>query len=227
MADYKTAIKQKIGVTEILNLDDIAKINQFVFSIVPCPLLSTMRTPVKAISNPQQYIRYFDCWSARKMDPSGCYGNWCGYHAHLLVALLKDVYGYKQCNVWGYGFKQIINHVAVMITWNGKKYTFDPYFGLYYTSKTTGEHLPFDNLKVLLQKQKFEEITVKFSEPGTFVKKLVMTKVGNSAETHEWDTMGSEEFYNHIIAIFKTHKSEEQLKARFGHKEHMALMLLT
>lgn len=216
-------LKSIIGVESIECLDDIAFVNQFVFSIVPCPQLENMRTKLKTIKM-QEWPIYFDCWKKRRCDPSGCLGNWCGFHARLLIVLLKRVYKFMSCKMWGYGLKNIVNHVATMVVWKGKRYNFDPYFGLHYAT-TNGEHMTFDQLKRHISKKEFEKIQIHYAD-GDLVKS-VMTKVGRCDVEHEWKEMNSKEFYEHITRLFIKAGSLSALKRKFGHTEHMALMLLT
>ena len=215
-------IKDYIGQQTINSLDDIAAINQFVYNIVPVPLYEHMRTKVKQIKT-RNLPNYFNLWKNLKPDINGYYGNWCGFHARLLVRLLKEVYNLKECNIWGYGLKRIVNHVAVMVVWNKKRYNFDPYFGLHYAD-TTGTHLPFNKLKNLLKYKNFDKIQKQFAKEH--LTKNVMTKSGESAATHVWVKMNPLQFYNHISNLFRGHGSDQQLRRKFGNAEHMQLMLL-
>lgn len=219
--DTVESLKKRIGVVSIMSLDDIAKINQFVFNVVPCPLLERMRTKLKGVKL-SQWNAYFDAWEQKRPDPSACLGNWCGFHARLLVVILQDVYNFKTCNIWGYGFPRIVNHVATMVVWNGQRYNFDPYFGIHYTD-VDGQHITFDQLKNALTYKQFDKIRIQYA---TDKSKYVMTKVGDSAPQHEWVSMTSEEFYKHITALFEKNGSKTMLQRRFGHTDHLALMLL-
>jgi hypothetical protein len=218
-------IKNIIGVDTINSFMDIARINTFVFSIIPVPLYENMRTKLKNLKL-QELPNYFALWKSLKPDRNGYYGNWCGFHARLLVMLLQEVYGLKTCNIWGYGLKHIVNHVAVMVVWENVRYTIDPYFGLYYANASLdASPLPFNDLLVLLRTKQFDKIKIVYSDSN--LKKNVMRVAGKTSDTHIWDKLNSEEFYNHIVGLFRTHSSERQLRQKFGHCEHMCLMLLT
>jgi hypothetical protein len=218
-------IKNHIGIESITSFEDIAQINAYVFSIVPVPLYENMRTKIKNV-NTNELPTYFTLWKSLKPDRHGYYGNWCGFHARLLVLILKDVYGLKSCNIWGYGLKHIVNHVSVMVIWNNVRYTIDPYFGLYYAYLNSTTPMPFDELCKHLKTKKFNDIKIIYADSSKFSKN-VMTFAGKTYDTHIWEKKDSEQFYNHIIGLFKTHNSERQLRQKFGHAEHMCLMLLT
>lgn len=215
-------IKSYTGVASVKSLDDIVIINGFVFKIVPIPLYEQMRTNMKNI-RVNDLPKYFEVWKSLKPDQNGKHGDWCCFHAKLMVAILKNVYGFKQCNIWGYGLKRIVNHVAVMINWKGNRYNFDPYFGLHYL-QPNGDHMTFDHLCSQLRNKNFSEIKLSFADP--MIKKNVMTKAGDDQNEHQWTVMSSEGFYKHIINLFKQANSESQLIHQFGNSEHMQLMLL-
>lgn len=221
--DSKAELKKRICVESIKSLEDVSKVNEFVFRVVPVPLLSEMRMSMQGLTLPK-VLECLSLWDRYQPTRNGEYGNWCGFHAHLLVLLLSEVYGFKTCKVWGYGLPKVVNHVAVMVTLNKTRYTFDPYFGLYY--QTVGNaFIPFDDLIRHLRAKDFANIKIHYAEPT--LKKKVMTVAGKTPEQHQWVEMMSLDFYNHIIGLFKQHKSETQLVAKFGHTEHMCLMLLT
>jgi len=221
--DVTFRLKKRIGVQSVTSLIDISKVNEFVFTVVPVPLLAEMRLSHQNLTL-AKLLEYLDLWEHTLPTKNGEYGNWCGFHAHLMVLLLRDVYGFKNSKVWGYGFPRVINHVAVMVTWAKTRYTFDPYFGLHYITPQ-GAVLSFDELQRLLRAKDFSNIRIHHA--ALTLKKKVMTVAGSSPNTHKWIQMSSPEFYERILCLFKEHQSERQLMAKFGHTEHMCLMLLT
>ena len=207
-------IKETINIEIISSLNDIIKLNQFIFSLVPVPLNESMRTKLTNIKL-QQLPVYFELWKNCMPDTHGHYGNWCGFHAKLMIFILKEVYGFRTCNFWGCGLKRIANHVAVMITFKGKKYTFDPYFGIHYEFAENNDNstynanklIPFNTLITLIKQCKFGQIKIVFAPDN--IKKNIMRNKNNLSLTDInessfiWIKMNSNEFYNHIMDLFK------------------------
>lgn len=172
--NYK--IKHQIGIKKIKNVEDLIKLQNFVFSLIPVTnhkyLIADKRPYFKSLKRVYKYIK-----TCKKLDYQGKtlpeinqFGGWCDINAYFMMLLLQKVYDFKQqdVNTYHYGYlEHSLAHTVCLVRFKGKKYLFDPYLAIIYIDPKTKSLLDFDTLSNRIKNKHYDNIEKHYSTDQT------------------------------------------------------------
>jgi len=132
-------IKELIGIDKVETFDDLLKIRDFCFRLIPW-------TPVAYKIHSDDNL--FDLCAKFKKNQIG---GWCGLNANFFSHLMWQVYGFDKhgCEPFNYGLKDFSHVTLIVRLAEDKEYLIDPYFCRHYVFEN-GDPLEFKNLIFLI-----------------------------------------------------------------------------
>jgi len=185
-------------IKEIKNFNDIIKIRDIVYSLVPWTEENQDLTDLREIY-PKLKKREF--------------GGWCSFHAKVFKEILQ---GYKvPCEIFNFGLHGYgITHVANIVTYLAKDYFLDSYFAKHYVDNE-GYILELKDLMELIQMRRFEDIHASYSS----VEKSLQQEGG-------WVNVCPIDFEKNILTFFESKNMDKILRKIFGGNDFRLLMLV-
>jgi len=139
-------MKDLIGVDTVESFEDLLKIRDFCFSLIPWT------------AKPYDMNFREDLVSLSKRFRSKELGGWCGLNATFFQRVLWAAYGFEksECVPFDYGVKSF-THITLIVKFKNKEYVIDPYFCRHYTYKN-GIPIELKDLIYLIFNKDFEAI---------------------------------------------------------------------
>lgn len=150
-------LKKLIGVESIEKFEDLLKVNEFCFSLIPWT------------TAPYKMGFREDLFSLCEKFKNKEIGGWCGLSATFFQRVLWAAYGFQklECVPFDYGTKSF-THITLIVKWNNKEYVIDPYFCRVYTYED-GNPIEFNDLILMLFNRELDKIHETFGEGVKYV----------------------------------------------------------
>ena len=202
-------IKELADIEKITGFNDIAKIMNFVYTIVPWTL--TPYTELITLAGIKPLYKKF------KMKEAG---GWCGLNAEFFKWIIE---GYRQldpCNIhvssYNYGIAELkFTHIAIAVEIDKMEFLFDPYFNRYYVHKD-GFPLQLEDLLFLIRERKTDKYKTVFLDSS----KPAFTEDGVSFDFYP------KELLKDILDFFESTGFSKTMKKIFNDTNPDLLMLL-
>lgn len=193
-------IPELASITEVRSLNDVLKLQEFVFSTIPY-------TNAPFEETEYSFTLTYERFKKKEL------GGWCGLNAEYFRRLLV-CYGVK-VEPYNYGIASSrFTHVCLLVTFDNIEFLLDPYFNRIYTYENDFP-LQFPDLMRLIREKKLDKIKSRY---GAGRKSVWKNQIGRFL------LESGSEFEKEVFLFFRSIGLDPELERVFGSKNPLCML---